>query len=152
MILHTSKRDTFAFVEFATCQAAAKAICDGDGRLIEGFRWNVTYFESQKERYGSLNRVWSERNVVLYALPRETNERLLETVCKQFGAIQSLRVKTRQGNVTGFVCFETIEGVAKALQGPIVVLGVKVRAAKWVPKEVCGDKENTQQSACLYID
>lgn len=163
MILTTSLKENngkrFGFVEFTTSEAAANAICDLNSRKMEGYDWIVTYFECQKERYSSLNQSWSVRNVVLYGLPADTNESELSHACARFGAIESLCVKKRGGNVTGFVCFGSSEGAGKALKGPIDVLGVRARAAMWVQKEAggcyqkeeAGKEQGGKKQACLYI-
>ena len=148
-ILSTSLKETlhrkFACVAFATREAAAKAICDANGRLVEGHSLTVTYFESQKERYGGLNRVWEERNVLLFGLPKAANEKEVRIVCERFGAIQSMKVQKSAGKVTGFVCFETRSAAAEALSREIEVLGVKVRATRWVQKEdIRGSVEKEQ--------
>lgn len=129
---HTRK---FGFVAFATREAAAKAICDSNGRLLEGHSLTVTYFESQQERYGSLNQVWRERNVVLFGLPKTANDKEVRSVCERFGAIQTVRVQKAPGKVTGFVCFQTSAGAEEALRREIEVMGVKIRATRWVQKE-----------------
>ena len=162
MILTTSLKENngkrFGFVEFTTSEAAANAICDLNSRKMEGYEWIVTYFECQKERYSSLNQSWSERNVVIYGLPSDTNECQVGRVCTQFGAIESLCVKKRGEKVTGFVCFRTCEGAEKALKGPIDVLGVRTRATMWVQKEAkgiqkeeAGKEQGCKKQACLYI-
>lgn len=138
-ILNTSLKNRgksrFGVVEFARSEPAATAICDLNGRRIQGYVWAIVYFQRRTKRYNGLNQAWRERNIVLSGLPSSTTEGQLAAACEQFGPIESLHVSQKQGNAIGFVCFTTVSAAMAALKGPIRVLGGLVQPARWVQRE-----------------